>query len=342
MESLNDTQLAELASQLATMQLASLQVANEPSSSFDVAIKSYVDKEVKAADTRLDLILAGAGTAYDTLNELKIALDSGDVSITTALTNQIGTERTERKAADVSLGLRIDGEASARVSAVSGEASARSSADSALSAQATVLWDKIEDEEKLRASSDTALGVRIDEEATARISSDAFHSSNISIAVDDITALGETVSFLQDKQSADDADRKDDLVQAVGQLTELLESEAGSRGEGVTQVADGLTQEIADRESAVSVVQSAVNSEAETRAEQTAALSGDKLDVSTKYEKRLDGNFAIAGEDAYLYIGSHWRIRANSDASSKRLEFEYSSDASLANFKTAVPFIRGV
>jgi hypothetical protein len=328
MESLTDTQLAELASQLASMQLASLQVANEPSSSFDVAIKSYVDAQVLAADTRISDILAGSSDAFNTLIELKTALDSGDTSITTSLTNALSTETGRRTAEDTRLSGLIDTEKLVRESAVSSEASIRSAAD-------------------------TALDVRITSEESTRLQADSAHEASLLAVETDIITLSGSLSSLQGKQSEDDGKRQSDLSAesqratqaesalgqsiaqevtnretsvstAVSELTALLESEAGSRAGEVSQVQDALGQEIADR------------------TEQTLALSNDKFDKSASYYKReSDNHLAIAG-DAFLYIGDYWRIRANSDASSKRLEFEYSSDGTHANFRTAVPFIRGV
>lgn len=76
---------------------------------------------------------------------------------------------------------------------------------------------------------------------------------------------------------------------------------------------------------------------------QTAALSTNKLDSSSKYLKEAEGNFKVS-EDAYLYIGNMWRIAANNVAgSTKRLEFQYLEgvdEAGIPTWSVGVPFIR--
>ena len=353
MQSLTQTQKDELAS----MMLNSLELAKVPVTSYDVTNKQYVDTKVFLADKRVTDILAESEDAFNTLIELKRALDSGDASITTALTSALGTETGLRKAEDLRLSGLIGTETTNRESAVSSEASARSSADN-------------------------ALGARIDSEASARQSADSAHEGRLVAVEADISTLSGSLSNLEDKQSEDDTKRQSDIsdeskraTQAETALGDLIEQEAtrvntaisteeANRSATVNALAttvvnnrnavqpaidlsvnavqSSLNSEISDRESAVNAVQSFLDEEVKLRDEQTQALSDDKFDKSTSYYKReSDDHFAIAG-DAFLYIGDFWRIRANSDASSKRLEFEYSSDGTPENFRTAVPFIRGI
>jgi len=292
MESLTATQRSELAD----LQLRAAEIAEVSNSPFAATNKQYVDAQVLAADTRVSDILAGSQPAFDTLIELKTLLDSGDASLSTVLTSQIGTETTRRTAADVALGSRIDAEAIARAAAISSEASARSSADNTLTAS--------------------------------------------------IATVSSTVAALSSKQSSDNTARLDEITSESSRaqgaeisLSSSIEDESFARATAVGQVQSNLDGEVILREEAVGQVQSALGDEVVLRGEETEALRVDKFDRSEQYSKRDDGNFAVSG-DAFLYIGTHWRIRAN-DGGSKRLEFEYSSDASLANFKTAVPFIRG-
>jgi hypothetical protein len=310
MESLTATQRSELAD----LQLRAAEIAEVSNSPFAATNKQYVDAQVLAADTRVSDILAGSQPAFDTLIELKTLLDSGDASLSTVLTSQIGTETTRRTAADVALGSRIDAEAIARAAAISSEASARSSADNTLTASIATVSSTV-----------AALSSKQSSDNTARLDEITSESSRAQGAEISLSSSIEDESFAR--------------ATAVGQVQSNLDGEVILRGEAVGQVQSNLDGEVILREEAVGQVQSALGDEVVLRGEETEALRVDKFDRSEQYSKRDDGNFAVSG-DAFLYIGTHWRIRAN-DGGSKRLEFEYSSDASLANFKTAVPFIRG-
>lgn len=57
-------------------------------------------------------------------------------------------------------------------------------------------------------------------------------------------------------------------------------------------------------------------------------FNNNKLDKSDNFSGGESQNFKI-GEDAYLYIGKHWRIAANNNinTANRKLEFEYSPDS---------------
>ena len=258
--------------------------------------------------------MAGSQPAFDTLVDLKTLLDSGDANLATVITTQIGNETTARVGADVALGARIDAEKIASASAVSGEASTRSTADSTLSASIAGVSSAVAALSSKQSSDDAARAGEISAESSRA------QGTEISLS-----------TSIENETSARGV--------AVGGVQSSLDSEVILREEAVGGVQTALENEIFQREEAVGQVQSALDGEVVFRAEEVEALRADKFDRSSHYSKRDDGNFAVSG-DAFLYIGTHWRIRAN-DGGSKRLEFEYSSDASLGGFKTAVPFIRG-
>jgi hypothetical protein len=181
--------------------------------------------------------------------------------------------------------------------------------DSGDATLSTALATQIGVETTNRTDADVALGARIDAEKI--VSADAVSAESArAVAVED--------------------ELKASIESEVSTLTALLEDVTGS-----------LANEVVLRGEAVASVQSALTSEIGLREEETQSLRDTKFDQSDNYSKREDGNFSIA-ESAFLYIGSYWRIRANAGVANKRLEFEYSHDGTPENFKTAVPFIRGV
>ena len=68
-------------------------------------------------------------------------------------------------------------------------------------------------------------------------------------------------------------------------------------------------------------------------------LMQQKFDVSPFYSGGSEQPLTIS-PDSFLYFGPNWRVRANNGGVQKRLQFEYSVDATEENFKVAVPFIR--
>jgi hypothetical protein len=100
-----------------------------------------------------------------------------------------------------------------------------------------------------------------------------------------------------------------------------------------------ISSEQQSRTTAVSNVESLLTEEVNQRTSDVQTLSMNKLDSSPYYSGGSESPFKIAG-DSFLYIGDLWRIRANNAGTTKRLEFQYSATGLVADFKTAVPFIR--
>jgi hypothetical protein len=105
-----------------------------------------------------------------------------------------------------------------------------------------------------------------------------------------------------------------------------------------TQIADGLAAESTARQVQHTILMNDIELESEIRQTGIGLLSQGKFDVSPYYSGGSEAHFKIS-DDAYLYIGSKWRVAAN-NTGPRRLEFQYSQDGSEAGFKTAVPFIR--
>ena len=94
------------------------------------------------------------------------------------------------------------------------------------------------------------------------------------------------------------------------------------------------------RTTAVYNVSTLLNEEVQQRTSDVQTLSMNKIDKSPFYSGGSESHLKIS-TDAFLYIGDCWRIRANTAGTSKRLEFQYAASGLDADFKTAVPFIRG-
>ena len=182
--------------QLADMQVHSVEVAKVPVTPFDATNKQYVDAQVVSADNRVTEILAGSADAFNTLIELKNALDSGDTSVTTALTSALGTETANRQAGDTALNIRVDSSHS-RLSTV----------ESGLS-----------DEVTLRTNADSALGGRID-------TADSNHSSHVSQYEADRSLDRQRVTDDIASQASADSDARAIAKTAVD--TRFTDDEAG-------------------------------------------------------------------------------------------------------------------
>ena len=137
-------------------------------------------------------IVSDSGTiavGADTIDVAQSVLDS----ITDVSTN-LDAEVTRATAAEVGVGQRVTDEIAAREAAVTAEASARTAAilvetNRALAAEAALEaligsgGSGIEAEEAARIAADTALGIRIDDEAAARTSADADEVTNRNVAI---------------------------------------------------------------------------------------------------------------------------------------------------------------
>ena len=94
-----------------------------------------------------------------------------------------------------------------------------------------------------------------------------------------------------------------------------------------------------NRSTTDSELSTTIDTEKSERKTAISTLDSNKLAKSTQYSGGTSENFKI-NNDAYLYIGNLWRITANTNGASKKLEFQYSSSGLDKDFKTAVPFIR--
>ena len=448
MQSLSNEQKLELAD----MQVHSVEIAKVPVTLYDAANKQYVDSQVVAADNRVTAILAGAQPAYDTLIELKSALDSGDSSITTSLTSALGTETANRQAGDTALNIRVDS-SHARLTTVEGglsdEATLRSNADSALGgridtsesvhsahvsqyeADRSLDRQRVTDDIAAQASSDSL------DRATAKSLVDTRFTDNegaIMTAFSDIGDLqlnlqNTTISVRNEFRLADttingridtaeqrltdaeasvlqEGSERTQAVTAINSRQNAFDNTLGSHTSSISTLSSDHSSHVSQYESqrnidrqrvtddiatqanletdknalVLSDLRSEIATESGVRANAEAGLDSrtsaletasseltelvsaneialadevlnignalsaglsEKLNVSEKYAKRLDGNLVI-NPDAFLYIGNYWRIRASATSTSKRLEFEYSATGANLDFKTAIPFIRGV
>ena len=115
---------------------------------------------------------------------------------------------------------------------------------------------------------------------------------------------------------------------------------------GIANTELKVSEEKDDRVTADGLLEAKVNQEAMDRVYNDDQIRTDfsglmqqKFDVSPYYSGSSEQPLTIA-PDSFLYFGPHWRVRANNGGVQKRLQFEYSVDATEENFKVAVPFIR--
>jgi hypothetical protein len=315
-----DSLTVEQKDDLASMMLQRLEVAKTPTSAYDVAIKSYVDSEIllvkSSATQSVTDLLDGAPDNLNTLREIAQAL-ANDSNLASTLTNQISnvqtavtSEATSRAASDATLNSKVESETVARIIAVDGLTLGLTTANTDRLAGDASLRAVQTEQAQFRLDADLALESKITDETALR----QLDVSNLNFAI------------------SEERTRAEALEGEI--LTNLsLESEARVLA---------IEGEQKSRDIAVLTLESKISDEVVAREDALGLLDSAKFEKSDGFfEKRSDGNFAI-GSDAFLYIGAFWRIRANADASTKRLEFEYSATGEVSGFKTAVPFIRGL
>lgn len=295
---------------LASMQLASLEVHKTPTTDFDVAIKSYVDGKFSdatatATQAVTDLI-AGAPAQLDTLKEIADALNN-DANLATALTAQISANTTANTA----------------------EAVSRASAD-------VVLDGKIDDEKTRATSAENLLSIHIQEEVLSRenaVSFEAKERSDFNIVLD------QKISDEKTRAEGAEYSLSTLLQEEVGMRQNAVSAESKSRADADVALDSKVSDEKTRAESAEYGLSTMLQEETSARQGDIQNLSMNKMDVSPYYSGGSESHLKVSN-DAYLYIGDLWRIRANTSGNAKRLEFQYSADGSEAGFKTAVPFIR--
>jgi len=164
-----------------------------------------------------------------------------------------------------------------------------------------------------RSSADTLLEQKITAEANLRIAADA------------------TEVVARDAAILVESDRAKAVEEAVDLV--LIAHSTAHTNASVERAA-----EVTARTAAVASLRTDLNNEVFARGNAITDLTNNKFDKSIHYSGGTTP-LKIAA-DSYLYIGDLWRIRAN-NTGVKRLEFQYSASGMDADFKTAVPFVRG-
>lgn len=186
------------------------------------SVSGAVDSVSGAVDTEVS-----ARTAADEALDAKIDIVSGDVI----------AETSRAESAEITLGGRIDNEATARANAdtalqtaINNEASARTAADEAISGAVDTLSSGLTDEASARANADSALSGaidtvdgKIDAETSAREAADAV----ISGAVDTVSA--DLANEAQRAQNAESA--LTDAINAVDGKVDTLSGEVQTMGD---------------------------------------------------------------------------------------------------------------
>lgn len=212
---------------------------------------------------------------------------------------------------DANLAAVLTAQISANNTANTTEAVSRASAD-------VVLDGKIDDERSRAASAENLLSIHIQEEVLSRENAVSFEAKE-----------------RRDADLAIDAKIADETFKRNVAL--------GMEHDFVTNAVSGLDQKVSDEkarsEGAEYGISTMLQEETSARQGDTQNLSMNKMDKSPYYSGGSESHLKVSN-DAYLYIGDLWRIRANTSGNAKRLEFQYSADGSEAGFKTAVPFIR--
>ena len=316
---------------LAGMQLKSLEVAKVALTPFDVANKVYVDtrfaQAISTATQSVTDLVAGAPSQLDTLKEISNALlDNSNLGA--VLTTHIGLVQAS-----------VTTEATVRAAAV----------QTVMDAAAAQVVVHASQRQSDRAESKTYT----DDEALYRAQADARVEASVlaSLASRDVLAM-----LAEQKVDAEIANRVADSIRLesaintehnqrtsndFGILTRVDDEKQQSEARDAvlsTQIADGLATESTARQAQHTFLMNSIEAEAEIRQNGIGLLVQGKFDSSPYYSGGSEAHFKIS-DDAYLYIGSKWRVAAN-NTGARRLEFQYSQDGSEAGFKTAVPFIR--
>lgn len=198
---------------------------------------------------------------------------------------------------------------------------------------AGTITTNIANETTARETADTTLGERITTEATARASALLLETNARQNAVS--TLVASVTAEKEARTAADDAlgimitAVKDDRDAADTALGLRITAEREARGAADVAFETSLAAESNARGAADDALQTAVNNKIETNnGYSTGTLTTATLQV---------------GRSSYLYIGDHWRIKANDNGS--QLIFEYASDGvgadhpENATWDVAIPFI---
>lgn len=128
----------------------------------------------------------------------------------------------------------------------------------------------------------------------------------------------------------------------IATLESTLSVETKTRESDIYDIVQNLSNEIVIRNAEISTLRSEMNNLVTTVIEQQNEITflqlNNKLDKSSGYFKRSDGDFSIS-DNHYLYMGNDWRINSTNVSGMKRLQFEYSNDDG-NTWSIGVPFIR--
>ena len=158
----------------------------------------------------------------------------------------------------------------------------------------------------------------------------------------DIAEISETLSTEISQFQNDLNDEKYTRESQISTLETSLSTEVNTREQDILKLVTDLSKEVVTRNDEISLLRTEMTTLISTVVTQRSTIvsleMSQKLDKSTGYYKRHDGNFAI-NEDSQLYIGEDWRIKSTNHSGIKRLQFEYSNDGG-NTWSIGIPFVR--
>ena len=341
---------ADIASATAVLQTGITTLHNEQSAivtsiSTEAAARSDVvvvlSQEITDEVSARNVAIASASTTLSnevqTINSSISAETNERVADVLSLVTAIDEETTERVDAVSSLTTAITSEKNERVDAVSelsaaiyGEASDR--VDAVLS-----LTDAIGEETANRGLAVLSLNNAISSETTAR--GDAI-SSEVASRIEQVGQLSGTINTEFSGLDDQTDDISVSLSTQLASLSTTIVTETGNREADVLSLTTAIGGENNERVAAVASLTTSINDAVVSHTTLISSARAAKLDRSNKYSKRYDSNFAVAENEAYLYIGEGWRIAASNSNNRKKLTFEYSVDG--LDWKLGLPFIKDI
>ena len=311
------------------------------------SIKKSLQDAKDYADLKVTNLINGAPGALDTLKEIADQL-ANDESAVGALTNTVASNLAEAKSYADS---KVSQEVSDRQQAVSSEQSARQSADSALglridgvqgdlSSEVSARQSAISSEQSARQSADQALGGRIavlEQDPTTKSYVDGINGaldSRLDMLEADPTTKsyvdgvksnlqGQITQEISDRQSAmsSEQQRAEGAEQALDGRLDVLEQDPTTKSyvdSKVVMLEGEISQEVSDRQAAVSQEASARHIEVE--AEKSRAMG-----VEAGLQSAIDQEIG----DRQAAISSEASSRSSADAA--EMSARQSADSALSN-----------
>jgi hypothetical protein len=339
------------------------QGAINTSISNEVSARGYVvallSQEIVAEETARIAAIASASTLLNT--EVQ------------SLSTIISTETTDRQNAVTALSTSISQETTDRQTGVSYLSTSISTETSERQAAVTALSADIVQERSERQAAVESLNTSIDQERSDREAAVAYLSADI---VQEITDRQNAVTALSTSISQETTDREDAITSETAARAQEVENMDGTistefsvlndttndlsttlnsrldtlgtrisqettdRQADVTALITSIDEEVNNRQTAVAQLNTVISNATADHTTDISSAREAKLDRSNKYSKRYDYNFAVAENEAYLYIGNSWRIAAGNSETRKKLTFEYSADG--INWKLGLPFFKDI